>query len=123
MRLVRKKTGQSRGFAYVDYETESAAQEALRFDQTPLAEQPIAVALSQPKGKQSKTEPVLSFGRNKSALSLLPRQMSVKKESLPPPPSSRDHPMDTVVPTEKTGGRLSNDDFRKMLMTPKPSKE
>jgi len=60
IRLVRKKTGQSRGFAYVEYQTEEASKEALKFDKTLLAEHPISVALANPNVPKD-SEP-LSFG-------------------------------------------------------------
>jgi len=47
-------------------------------------------------------------GHGKSLLSLKPRQMSVKRET---------------APEAATGGKLSNDDFRKMFMSKEPKTE
>ena len=53
VRLATKKTGQSRGFAYVEFASESDAHKALSLNKHVLDGQELSVALSAPPGKRS----------------------------------------------------------------------
>lgn len=61
MRLVKYKDGKSKGFAYVDFETEESAKAALSLDQTELKGRTLKVSLSAPPVKDKQRDQPDSF--------------------------------------------------------------
>jgi len=128
IRLVRKKSGESRRFAYVEYKNEEQARAVLKEDGRELGGINIRVELSKPKKKSESnaSAELLSFGRTKNALSMVPRQMATKKE-----PKVEKSTTDSNSNNTKTNngndasssggskGSKSNEDFRKMLFLAK----
>eukprot|EP00123_Amoebidium_parasiticum_P017283 comp23784_c0_seq2/m.41273 comp23784_c0_seq2/g.41273 ORF comp23784_c0_seq2/g.41273 comp23784_c0_seq2/m.41273 type:complete len:208 (-) comp23784_c0_seq2:484-1107(-) len=51
VRMGTSKKGQQRGFCYVEFEDEAAARKALAVDGMELADQPLKVAVSNPKAR------------------------------------------------------------------------
>lgn len=86
IRIVTNRSGKSKGFAYIEYETEGdAANAIMKLDKHVMNNRPINVALSNPPARkptkngtvQQKSRPLIdpagSRGRAKTQLSLLPR--------------------------------------------------
>ncbi|CAI6352071.1 unnamed protein product [Macrosiphum euphorbiae] len=117
VRVVTFRNGYSKGLAYVDFEDEvSAAQALLKTDNTVIKDRTISVALSQPPERRDPSEiksypPVVKFksqapplllGR-RTKLSFTPSVL--QKKSAQTAPTSADD----ITP-------LNNEDFRKMLL-------
>lgn len=54
VRVVLDKTGKSKGYAYVDFETEEAAQAALKLHETQLNGRTLKVTISCPPDKKQR---------------------------------------------------------------------
>ena len=105
---MTKKTGKSRGFAYVEFDNKDQASKGLKLDGVELKGRKLSVAISNPKDREheEREEKELQFGVSKKpATSLMPRQMAIKKQK----EDSTSHSNST------TATKLSNDDFRKMM--------
>lgn len=64
--VINKKTGRSKGYGFVEMETEELAKEAVaKFEGATLNERPITVQIASPKMEKEKTEE----GEGKSAAS------------------------------------------------------
>ncbi|RDD39002.1 Squamous cell carcinoma antigen recognized by T-cells 3 [Trichoplax sp. H2] len=127
IRCVARKSGRSRGFAYIEFSNEASAANAVKtLDNTEIDGVTISVAISNPDAKEtsefeknrkpeirernesknrstSDVPTVTSRGRGRTGLSfMVPR--SVKKND-----------STTSESSNNSSSKLSNDDFRKML--------
>ncbi|XP_050295375.1 squamous cell carcinoma antigen recognized by T-cells 3 [Anthonomus grandis grandis] len=116
VRLVLHKSGQPKGLAYIEFESESHAQNALKqTDQMTIDDHVITVAISAPPPKKDKThksfekndEDPIRHARSRLQTSLLPRSLQVT--SLVPSQVKKNG-------SEQGGKMKSNSDFRAMLL-------
>ncbi|KAE9524706.1 hypothetical protein AGLY_014756 [Aphis glycines] len=117
VRVVTFRNGHSKGLAYVDFEDEvSAAQALLKTDNMMIKDRTISVALSRPPERKDPSEiksypPVAKF---KSQASSLPLGRRSKLSLTPSVLQKKPVPTSSTSTDDKTP--LSNDDFRKMLL-------
>ena len=107
VRLVRRRNGQSKGLAYVEFNDENSAKKAKnKTDQMKIGENTITVAISAPPPKTPNvpkpTGPV-RHARSKLQMPLIPRALQVKSS-------------DTSNGEAKPVQSKSNEDFRNMLL-------
>eukprot|EP00069_Balaena_mysticetus_P013539 bmy_08264T0 len=127
IRLVTNRAGKPKGLAYVEYENESQASQAvLKMDGMTIKENVIKVAISNPPQRKAPEKPEArkapggamvprqiygARGKGRTQLSLLPRALqrpsatAAQAENGPAPP-----PAATEVP------KMSNADFAKLLL-------
>ncbi|CAH1722535.1 squamous cell carcinoma antigen recognized by T-cells 3-like [Aphis gossypii] len=117
VRIVTFRNGHSKGLAYVDFEDEvSAAQALLKTDNMMIKDRTISVALSRPPERKDPSEiksypPVAKF---KSQASSLPLGRRSKLSLTPSVLQKKSVQTSSTSTDDKTP--LSNDDFRKMLL-------
>ncbi|XP_001946245.2 squamous cell carcinoma antigen recognized by T-cells 3 isoform X2 [Acyrthosiphon pisum] len=117
VRVVTFRNGHSKGLAYVDFEDEvSAAQALLKTDNTIIKDRTISVALSRPPERRDPSEiksypPVAKFKSQASPL-LLGRR--AKLSFTPSVLQKKSAQTASTSADDKTP--LNNDDFRKMLL-------
>ncbi|XP_049285135.1 squamous cell carcinoma antigen recognized by T-cells 3 isoform X2 [Anopheles funestus] len=125
IRIVCYRSGKSKGLAYLEYETESAAKKAvLKMDQHVIDGFTITVAISSPPPKKNPTatEPNLAVGDSGSSSFSLgsgKKQLAkgdVKQKLSPMIPTAvlKKNAASTVTASEDKP--KSNDDFRKLLL-------
>ncbi|KAJ8798885.1 hypothetical protein J1605_000042 [Eschrichtius robustus] len=127
IRLVTNRAGKPKGLAYVEYENESQASQAvLKMDGMTIKENVIKVAISNPPQRKAPEKPEArkapggamvprqiygARGKGRTQLSLLPRALqrpsatAAQAENGPAPPAAA-----TEVP------KMSNADFAKLLL-------
>ncbi|KAK6637729.1 hypothetical protein RUM44_008151 [Polyplax serrata] len=128
VRLVTYRNGHSKGLAYVEYEDEvSAAQAVLGTDGITLENKQISVAISNPP--ERKTDGLLTTkfvpslgggpkdsgprGRSKTQISFLPRSVTLNKPA--GAAESMAHLSLTSPQPDRGSKNLNNSDFRKLL--------
>uniref|UniRef100_A0A3P8Y836 RRM domain-containing protein n=1 Tax=Esox lucius TaxID=8010 RepID=A0A3P8Y836_ESOLU len=136
IRLVTNRSGKPKGLAYVEFEDEAhASQAVLKLDGTVLQEHTLSVAISNPPRRNAADKPALSRpvgsmvprnmvygsrGKGRTQLSLLPRSLHRQTGS-----ESKAENGTAPKPTDGTSGDtgfeaqakpLSNSDFAKMLL-------
>ncbi|XP_050434403.1 squamous cell carcinoma antigen recognized by T-cells 3 [Adelges cooleyi] len=124
VRIVTFRNGHSKGLAYVDFEDEvSAANALLKTDNMVIDGKTISVALSQPPERKITEKklypPVARFKSQSLNSSLGPREHARTKLSLMPAVLQKKSLQITSTSTSSTcpeKAALSNDDFRKMLL-------
>lgn len=118
VRLVTNRQGRSKGFAYIEYITESSANTAvIKLDNHFISGKKLNVAISNPPSKSTGGKlqggppswkpkepiPISSFGiggrKSKSNITLVPRAV-----------------VRSVGSEHDTGSKMSNEDFRQMLL-------
>lgn len=132
IRLVTNRAGKPKGLAYVEYESESQASQAvLKLDGMTIKDNVIKVAISnppqrkapeKPEARKGPTGPMVprqmygARGKGRTQLALLPRALqrpstaAPQKENgpAPPPPGPASGPPETP--------KMSNADFAKLLL-------
>lgn len=121
VRIVTYRNGHSKGLAYVEFMDEnSAAKALLATDGMKIADKVISVAISQPPERKKVEEPLLvkslggttvsrtTFGMPKTLLSMVPRTVKTAATN-----GSANVPGNGVAP------KMSNQDFRNMLLNKK----
>ncbi|XP_049623727.1 squamous cell carcinoma antigen recognized by T-cells 3 isoform X2 [Suncus etruscus] len=132
IRLVTNRAGKPKGLAYVEYESESQASQAvLKMDGTTIKDNVIKVAISnppqrkapeKPEARKGPTGPMVprqmygARGKGRTQLALLPRALqrpstaALQKENgpAPPPPGPASGPPEAP--------KMSNADFAKLLL-------
>ncbi|KAG5872420.1 hypothetical protein JTB14_013665 [Gonioctena quinquepunctata] len=109
VRLVSKRNGQSKGIAFVEFETPEAAQKALKaLDQTEIDGQTISVAVSAPPVKKVEEQPPVEepirHARSRLQIPMVPRSLQVKGAN------------NSSGNGSSVGAPKSNADFRNMLL-------
>nr|CAB3265871.1 squamous cell carcinoma antigen recognized by T-cells 3 [Phallusia mammillata] len=123
LRIVTTRSGKPKGLAYVEYETEAdAAQAVMKTDQTVVGGFTITVAISNPpsrnKGSEDRTRQVSTNrggtrGRARTQVNLLPRTLQRPNTTTDKPKLERDANYNEVK-----SQALSNKDFAKMFTHP-----
>jgi len=75
MRILKNWSGKSKGYGYVDFETNEQATNALKLDRTPIDGRPMFVSRNQDKSTdvpQNKLKYAASLEKNKLFVSGLP---------------------------------------------------
>ncbi|XP_061162766.1 squamous cell carcinoma antigen recognized by T-cells 3-like [Saccostrea echinata] len=135
VRMVTYRSGAPKGLAYVEFEDEQdAAKAVVKTDGLKIGEHEIEVAISNPpqRGTPLSSRDETSFtptlgggkketevrGKARTQLSLVPRSIqrtpATAKNSKPPPPQNTESNGQPVA--NATATKMSNDDFRKMLL-------
>ncbi|XP_017307594.1 squamous cell carcinoma antigen recognized by T-cells 3 [Ictalurus punctatus] len=132
VRLVTNRSGKPKGLAYVEFENEAQASQAvLKMDRTKLENHVLSVAISNPPTRKNEFMPVLggaaprqiqgTRGKGRTQVSLLPR--SLHRQNIPQAKtengtaSRRQDGMSDGAQAENPGTKpLSNEDFAKMLL-------
>nr|XP_033812439.1 LOW QUALITY PROTEIN: squamous cell carcinoma antigen recognized by T-cells 3 [Geotrypetes seraphini] len=135
IRLVTNRSGKSKGLAYVEYENEGQASQAVfKMDGMKIKEQVIKVAISNPPTRKQTDKPDTgkqpasmvprqiygARGKGRTQLALLPR--SVHRQSNPVTKSENGMSQDemaassTTTTSEVEPKKLSNADFAMMLL-------
>ncbi|CAD6193540.1 unnamed protein product [Caenorhabditis auriculariae] len=125
VRLVKHKSGQPKGVGYVDFETNEAAEKALKAEQIELMGRKLTVALSNPPKKGEKREPPASLGAgnaetaaamsrkpHSSVISLVPRNA---RPSVVKGAKAKGNVVSDIEITEEIMTPMSNADFRKFM--------
>uniref|UniRef100_A0A8C1CSE1 Spliceosome associated factor 3, U4/U6 recycling protein n=1 Tax=Cyprinus carpio carpio TaxID=630221 RepID=A0A8C1CSE1_CYPCA len=127
IRLVTNRSGKPKGLAYVEYENEAQASQAvLKMDGSMLENFTLSVAISNPpsrmmedKGVPSRLlgaamprQPQGARGKGRTQISLLPR--SLYRQSTPD--AKAENGTVSAPHTTETDGSLSNEDFARMLL-------
>ncbi|XP_065663272.1 squamous cell carcinoma antigen recognized by T-cells 3 isoform X3 [Hydra vulgaris] len=127
VRLVTNRSGKSKGYAYVEYESETDAQSAIvKLDQVPLNDRPINVSLSNPparkitvahedKLKIRSNEPGVR-GRSKTQISMVPRSLQKNIPNDSSINSSLCEKHEAVSKDKGPSTAMSNEEFRKFLL-------
>lgn len=126
LRLVTNRAGKPKGLAYVEYENESQASQAvMKMDGMTIRENVIKVAISnppqrkvpeKPEGRTAPGVPMVprqmygARGKGRTQLSLLPRALQRQGAA----PQAENGPVTTSVATEAP--KMSNADFAKLLL-------
>ncbi|KAK3597200.1 hypothetical protein CHS0354_003704 [Potamilus streckersoni] len=141
VRLVTYRSGRPKGLAYVEYkDTAAAAQAVLKTDGLLIGENAISVAISNPPARKTPLEqreesspflPTLGGGKKqteqhgvaRTQIQLIPRALKTKAQITAPKATDKNQTTSTsTAKTEtdpdsnKSGGAMSNEDFRKMLL-------
>ncbi|MCI4392483.1 hypothetical protein PGIGA_G00146400 [Pangasianodon gigas] len=132
VRLVTNRSGKPKGLAYVEFENEAQASQAvLKMDRTKLENHTLSVAISNPPARKTEFTPALggmmprqiqgSRGKGRTQVSLLPR--SLHRQNTPQAKTEngtaakQQDGMSDGVQAENPGTKpLSNEDFAKMLL-------
>ncbi|KAF4074599.1 hypothetical protein AMELA_G00241220 [Ameiurus melas] len=132
VRLVTNRSGKPKGLAYVEFENEAQASQAvLKMDRTKLENHVLSVAISNPPARKTEFMPALggatprqiqgTRGKGRTQVSLLPR--SLHRQNTPQAKtengtaSRRQDGMSDGAQAENPGTKpLSNEDFAKMLL-------
>ncbi|KAB5528341.1 hypothetical protein PHYPO_G00139150 [Pangasianodon hypophthalmus] len=132
VRLVTNRSGKPKGLAYVEFENEAQASQAvLKMDRTKLENHMLSVAISNPPARKTEFTPALggmmprqvqgSRGKGRTQVSLLPR--SLHRQNTPQAKTEngtaakQQDGMSDGVQAENPGTKpLSNEDFAKMLL-------
>eukprot|EP00795_Rhopilema_esculentum_P015566 gene15566-6831_t len=130
IRIVTNRAGKPKGYAYIEYLDETSASGAvLKLDGHTIKERQIFVAISKAPSREEKAkqrtdqnkQPIPgSRGRAKTQLALVPRSIHTHATQQPgtnqQPKQSQTQPgtSESTQPKE-AAGKLSNDDFRKLL--------
>uniref|UniRef100_A0A8C1D3I3 Spliceosome associated factor 3, U4/U6 recycling protein n=2 Tax=Cyprinus carpio TaxID=7962 RepID=A0A8C1D3I3_CYPCA len=127
IRLVTNRSGKPKGLAYVEYENEAQASQAvLKMDGTMLENFTISVAISNPPSRKMEDkaapsrilgaamlrQPQGARGKGRTQISLLPR--SLYRQSAPD--AKAENGTVSAPHATVTDGSLSNEDFAKMLL-------
>uniref|UniRef100_A0A8C1CU10 Spliceosome associated factor 3, U4/U6 recycling protein n=1 Tax=Cyprinus carpio carpio TaxID=630221 RepID=A0A8C1CU10_CYPCA len=120
IRLVTNRSGKPKGLAYVEYENEAQASQAvLKMDGSMLENFTLSVAISNPpsrmmedKGVPSRLLGAAIRGKGRTQISLLPR--SLYRQSTPD--AKAENGTVSAPHTTETDGSLSNEDFARMLL-------
>lgn len=129
VRIVTFRNGHSKGLAYVDFEDEvSAAQAILKLDGTSIGDKQISVAISNPPERKTETsllntKAVASLGggpketgprgKSRTQISFVPRSLQINQAS-----ATNSMANLSIASPASNGGeqkKLSNDDFKKFL--------
>ncbi|TSW89613.1 Squamous cell carcinoma antigen recognized by T-cells 3 [Bagarius yarrelli] len=132
VRLVTNRSGKPKGLAYVEFENEAQASQAvLKMDRTKLENHTLSVAISNPPARKTEFTPTLGGtiprqsqgirGKGRTQVSLLPR--SLHRQNTPQAKiengtaAKRQDGISDGVQADNTGMKpLSNEDFAKMLL-------
>ncbi|XP_060048957.1 squamous cell carcinoma antigen recognized by T-cells 3 isoform X2 [Erinaceus europaeus] len=129
IRLVTNRAGKPKGLAYVEYESESQASQAvIKMDGTTIRENTIKVAISNPpqrkvpekpearKGPAGPMVPRQMRGKGRTQLSLLPR--ALQRPGAPAPQAENGPAPKPAAPasTATEAPMMSNADFAKLLL-------
>uniref|UniRef100_A0A8C1MH66 Spliceosome associated factor 3, U4/U6 recycling protein n=1 Tax=Cyprinus carpio TaxID=7962 RepID=A0A8C1MH66_CYPCA len=120
IRLVTNRSGKPKGLAYVEYENEAQASQAvLKMDGSMLENFTLSVAISNPPSRKMEDKGVPSRllgaairGKGRTQISLLPR--SLYRQSTPD--AKAENGTVSAPHTTETDGSLSNEDFARMLL-------
>ncbi|XP_066459934.1 squamous cell carcinoma antigen recognized by T-cells 3 [Eleutherodactylus coqui] len=129
IRLVTNRSGKPKGLAYVEYENESqAAQAVLKLDGTKMKNHVIKVAISNPPVRrqegQDTPRPMVprqtygARGKGRTQVALLPRSLHRQNTSSTTTKAENGTPQSTGGPSGAEGEprKMSNADFAKMLL-------
>ncbi|CAH1976228.1 unnamed protein product [Acanthoscelides obtectus] len=113
VRVILKKSGQSKGLAYVEFANEADAQKALKAtDGMKVDDHEISVAISAPPPKKEKKPEVPEpsrHARSRLQVPLIPRSLQVKSATEKSGSTNGNAAVSTAAPK-------SNADFRNMLL-------
>lgn len=126
VRLVTFRNGHSKGLAFVDFEDEvSAAQAILKTDGTLVGDKEISVAISNPPERKQETSLLKSVqslgggpkdagprGRGRTQISFVPRSLQVQTAATN---SMANLSIASPAPNGNEQKKLNNDDFKKLL--------
>ncbi|MEE6509576.1 hypothetical protein FKM82_026923 [Ascaphus truei] len=128
LRLVTNRSGKPKGLAYVEYENEAQASQAvLKLDGATIKEHVIKVAISNPPRRKQQEVPEMSRpavsmvqrqtygarGKGRTQLALLPR--SLHRQSAPTASTENGTPASSSI-LEAEPRKMSNADFARMLL-------
>ncbi|KAM9446569.1 squamous cell carcinoma antigen recognized by T-cells 3 [Clarias gariepinus] len=133
VRLVTNRSGKPKGLAYVEFENElQASQAVLQMDRTKLGNHTLSVAISNPPARKTEFTPALggmmprqiqgTRGKGRTQVSLLPRSLhrqntpQTKTENGTATKQQEDGLSDGVQAENAVTKPLSNEDFAKMLL-------
>lgn len=131
LRLVTNRAGKPKGLAYVEYENESQASQAvMKMDGMTIRENVIKVAISNPPQRKVPEKPEVrtapgapmlprqmygARGKGRTQLSLLPR--ALQRQGAAPQAENGPAPGPAVAPSVATEApKMSNADFAKLLL-------
>ncbi|XP_029475546.1 squamous cell carcinoma antigen recognized by T-cells 3 isoform X2 [Rhinatrema bivittatum] len=132
IRLVTNRSGKSKGLAYVEYENEGQASQAVfKMDGMKIKEQIIKVAISNPPSRKQTDKPEVgrqpasmvprqiygARGKGRTQLALLPR--SLHRQSTPAPKSENGVSQEQLAASSTSDAepkKMSNADFARMLL-------
>nr|CAH7761238.1 unnamed protein product [Callosobruchus chinensis] len=113
VRVITKKSGQSKGIAYVEFGSKEDAEKALKAtDGMKVDDHEISVAISAPppkKEKQPETAEPIRHARSRLQVPLIPRTLQVKAATEKTGPSNGNPAVGSSAPK-------SNADFRNLLL-------
>ncbi|KAF7687606.1 squamous cell carcinoma antigen recognized by T-cells 3 [Silurus meridionalis] len=132
VRLVTNRSGKPKGLAYVEFENEAQASQAvLKMDRTKLENHTLSVAISNPPSRKTEFTPALggimprqfqgTRGKGRTQVSLLPRSLhrqntpQVKAEN-GTSAKQQDGMSDGVQAENPETKPLTNEDFARMLL-------
>ncbi|KAM6155289.1 squamous cell carcinoma antigen recognized by T-cells 3 isoform 2-T2 [Rhynchocyon petersi] len=131
LRLVTNRAGKPKGLAYVEYENESQASQAvLKMDGMTIKENVIKVAISNPPQRKAPEKPEArkapggpmvprqiygARGKGRTQLSLLPRALQ-RPTSTAPQAENGPAPPAAVTSEASEAPKMSNADFAKLLL-------
>ncbi|XP_036453812.1 squamous cell carcinoma antigen recognized by T-cells 3 [Colossoma macropomum] len=135
VRLVTNRSGRSKGLAYVEFESEEQASQAvLKLDRTKMENYTLSVAISNPPARKTEVRPAASRvlgammprqlqgtrGKGRTQVSLLPR--SLHRQNTPEAKAEngtatkQQHGMTDGQGLDTGTKSLSNEDFARMLL-------
>ncbi|XP_062873826.1 squamous cell carcinoma antigen recognized by T-cells 3 [Trichomycterus rosablanca] len=125
VRLVTNRSGKPKGLAYVEFENEAQASQAvLKMDRTKLENHTLSVAISNPPARKTDFKPALgghvprqlpgTRGKGRTQVSLLPR--SLHRQNTSQPKTENGTAANQQDGTSSGNKPLSNQDFARMLL-------
>uniref|UniRef100_T1IRW8 RRM domain-containing protein n=1 Tax=Strigamia maritima TaxID=126957 RepID=T1IRW8_STRMM len=128
VRIVTYRNGHSKGLAYVDYQNEKSAAEAVqKLDGFKMNDKEISVAISAPPKRQTggrgdskpflgggRVDTATGRGRGRTQVSLLPR--ALQRAKIETTTTEDDKMNGSQNGTSASGSQKSNADFREMLL-------
>uniref|UniRef100_A0A672P3A7 Spliceosome associated factor 3, U4/U6 recycling protein n=1 Tax=Sinocyclocheilus grahami TaxID=75366 RepID=A0A672P3A7_SINGR len=127
IRLITNRSGKPKGLAYVEYENEAQASQAvLKMDGTMLENFTLSVAISNPPSRKMEDkaapsrilgaammrQPQGARGKGRTQISLLPRSLYRQSD----PDAKAENGTISAPHATVTDGSLSNEDFARMLL-------
>uniref|UniRef100_A0A671QVQ6 Squamous cell carcinoma antigen recognized by T-cells 3 n=1 Tax=Sinocyclocheilus anshuiensis TaxID=1608454 RepID=A0A671QVQ6_9TELE len=127
IRLITNRSGKPKGLAYVEYENEAQASQAvLKMDGTMLENFTLSVAISNPPSRKMEDkaapsrilgaammrQPQGARGKGRTQISLLPRSLYRQSD----PDAKAENGTVSAPHATVTDGSLSNEDFARMLL-------
>ncbi|XP_008056328.1 squamous cell carcinoma antigen recognized by T-cells 3 isoform X2 [Carlito syrichta] len=132
LRLVTNRAGKPKGLAYVEYENESQASQAvMKMDGMTIKENVIKVAISNPpqrkvpekaEARKAPGGPMVprqtygARGKGRTQLSLLPRALQRPSAAAPQAENGPAPSLAVATPAATEAPKMSNADFAKLLM-------